>query len=351
MAKLNEGDVIEGIFTIGLGLYIAYGKIDKTKLNQIRTKIDPAMFENGRVKYKIAEKIKKQRTGKPADFFNVGIEIKLKPKSSSTAFGKQYEVLYKKSKDVGNIDIKINKLIAQIKTTSFIKKVDNAIDYFLKNNYGEIVNFTVIADGIAGESSGGEIKGDVTLEIYATRKGSTKKIFTEPLYFSLKSESVTVASLSPYRGMLDMAKSMNIKWNAEKDYGRLSKSFKGKAEQKAKFQMIRAMYLELVSRIQKKSSSPSFSKDMFNFLEKNIFGTDIPDVVDVTRAGVKEITKEYFDSLKENVTLKIKPQTGNSLVFIDSETKDPVFQIRTKLLEDRNEAKFYLEIGKGIYNK
>ena len=33
MAKLNEGDVIEGIFTIALSLYLAYGKVDKNELN------------------------------------------------------------------------------------------------------------------------------------------------------------------------------------------------------------------------------------------------------------------------------------------------------------------------------
>jgi hypothetical protein len=29
MAKLNEGDVIEGIFTIALSLHLAYGKVEK----------------------------------------------------------------------------------------------------------------------------------------------------------------------------------------------------------------------------------------------------------------------------------------------------------------------------------
>ena len=42
---------------------------------------------------------------------------------------------------------------------------------------------------------------------------------------------------------------------------------------------------------------------------------------------------------------------GNNLVFKTVGAGIPIFQIRTKLLENRNEAKFYLEVGKGIYRK
>ena len=38
MAKLNEGDVVEGLFTIGLALYLAYGKIDKKEFRRKFTK-------------------------------------------------------------------------------------------------------------------------------------------------------------------------------------------------------------------------------------------------------------------------------------------------------------------------
>ncbi|MFZ9885651.1 MAG: hypothetical protein ACO3ON_09390, partial [Ilumatobacteraceae bacterium] len=161
MAKLNEGDVIEGIFTIGLSLYIAYGKIDKNKLNKIRTTIDPMLFASGRVQQFVAKNITRQLPKKPADIFNVGFEMRLKPESVSGAFGKTYQVLYESSKDVGDIDNKINQLVRSIENTRFGKQAQSAIDQFLKNNKSELVDFIVVADGIAGESSGGEIKGDV----------------------------------------------------------------------------------------------------------------------------------------------------------------------------------------------
>ena len=184
MAKLNEGDVIEGIFTIALSLYLAYGKVDKTELNKIRTKIDTKMFSTGRFKYSVVENHMRQRGKNPPDFFNVGFEMRLKPESVVGAFDKEYEVLYKSSKDIGNINKKIDKLIQATTTANFVKRAAGAVNYFLDNNYGEVVTFMVISDGIAGEASGGELKGDVTLEVHAVRKGSTKKLIVGSLPFS-----------------------------------------------------------------------------------------------------------------------------------------------------------------------
>jgi len=348
MAKLNEGDVIEGIFTIALSLYLAYGKVNKTELNKIRTKIDTKMFTTGRFKYIVVQNHLRQKGKNPPDFFNVGFEMRLKPESVVGAFDKEYDILYKSSKDIGKIDKKIDKLIAALGTASFAKKAAGAVNSFLDNNYGEEVTFLVISDGIAGESSGGEIKGDVTLEVHAVRKGSTKKLAVGSLPFSLKSESVTVANLSPYNGMLDIADALGIKWTAKEDYIRLSKRFSGPVEQKAKFELIASMYNDLKTEIIKESSKPQFTKNALDFLSKSIFGSDLSDVVDVSSTGLKEITVEYFNNLRKTVQLTAT-LNGNNLVFKDKKTNLPIFQIRTKLIPRSNEAKFYLEVGKGIY--
>ena len=351
MAKLNEGDVIEGIFTIALSLYLAYGKVDKNELNKIRTKIDTKMFSTGRFKYSVVENHMRHRGKNPPDFFNVGFEMRLKPKSVVGAFDKEYEVLYKSSKDIGNINKKIDKLIEATSTANFVKKAAGAVNYFLDNNYGEVVTFMVIADGIAGEASGGKLKGDVTLEVHAVRKGSTKKLIAGSLPFSLKSESVTVASLSPYHGMLDIADALGIKWTAKEDYIRLAKPFLGPVEQKAKFELIISLYNDLKKEIVKESNKPQFTKNALDFLFKSIFGSDLADVIDVNSSGLKEITVEYFDNLRKTVQLTAV-SNGNNLVFKDKKTDVPIFQIRTKLRPPpANEAKFYLEVGKGIYAK
>lgn len=351
MAKLNEGDVIEGIFTIALSLYLAYGIVEKSKLNQIRTKIDTKMFNTGRFKYKVVEDHMRQRGKNPPDFFNVGFEMRLKPESIQGAFDKEYEILYKSSKDVGNINKKIDQLIKAVESASFSRRAGAAVDHFLNNNVGENVTFTVIADGIAGESSGGEIKGDVTLEVYASKKGGQQKIISGSLPFSLKSESVTVANLSPYRGMLDIAKAIGIQWDAEEKYVRLAKPFNGPTEQASKFALIKEMYDDLKNRMIKESIKPNFTNRALEFLGKSIFGSDLADVVDVQSGTVKEITVDYFNQLKKNITL-VAQSNGNNLVFADKKTNVPIFQIRTKLRPPpANEAKFYLEVGKGIYSK
>ena len=75
--KLNEGDVIEGIFTIGLALFIVDGKVDKLKLNKIRTQIDTKMFNTGRFKMTVATGITRKKGNRPPDIFNVGFEMRL----------------------------------------------------------------------------------------------------------------------------------------------------------------------------------------------------------------------------------------------------------------------------------
>jgi len=348
--KLNEGDVIEGIFTIGLALFIADGKVDKTKLNKIRTQIDTKLFNTGRFKMTIASGVTRSKGNRPPDIFNVGFEMRLKPESIVGAFGEEYDkVYYSSSKDIGNIDKKIDQLVKAIDYGSFSRRVTVAVNQFLDNNVGEVVDFNVIADGIAGESSGGAIKGDVSLEIYATARGKSKKIHGGTIPFSLKSESVTVANLSPYRGMLDIAEALNIKWDAKIKYERLSKPFTGPIEQKAKFEMITSMYNDLKKEIVLKSSSQSFTKDALSFLGKGIFGEDLADVVDIQKGKVKEITTNYFKEIEEKAILYVV-EKGNNLIFVDKKTQDPIFQIRTKLRPPpANEAKFYLEVGKGIY--
>jgi len=349
MAGYNEGDIIEGIFAIAIALYVRDDKIDKKKLNEIRTKIEPVEFDKGRVMVAIAKNVKKQYPGKPADTFNVNLEIRLKRASTGVAFGKDFKPVYTKSKDIGNIDKKIDSFIKSQNGSSWQTKIKAAKDKFLMNNVSEIVTFNVIADGIAGESSGGDIKADITLEIYAQTSKQKKSIFKEKISFSLKSESVTVANLSPYQGMKDIAEAFKLEWKDITKYEVLKRSAKTDTEKKQKFKTIEAMYTELKSLIKKNKAN--ISSKAYDFLSKSIFGSDMANVVDIQKGVVKEITPEYFNMLKNNVKLDVV-ENGNNLVFVDAKTKTPIFQIRTKLRPPpANEAKFYLEVGKGIYNK
>jgi hypothetical protein len=355
MAKLNEGDIIEGIFAIGLALYVADDKIDKNKLNQLRSKVEPAEFASGRAKIEVGKNIKKQHKIKPPDFFNVNLEIRLKTASVTGAFGKEYKVLYESSKDVGNIDKKINQLIASQNNANWAKRMSTAKNKFLDNNVGEIVTFDIIADGIAGESSGGEIKADIEVQIYATKKSGKERIFKERVGYSLKSESITVANLSPYNGMRDLADALGLKWQNIDKYKVIGQTARSAAEKDFKFAMIKEMYSELQGLILAEKSS--LSEKAYKFLEKSIFGSDMAQVVDIQKGNVKEISPEYFQELKKSTKLdvKIKGTKKDYIVFFDPKTDTPIFHLRTKLrpppaANGAGEAKFYLEIGKGVYD-
>lgn len=352
MAKVNEGDVMEGIFSIGLALYIAEGAIDKTKLNRLRTKIEPSVFSTGRVTLMVADSVNKRQSPNPADSFTVLAEIRLKPASVAGAFGKDFNKLYySKSRDIGKIDDKIDQLVKSVESSTFSNRVRALTQRFLANNKRDKVTFSVVADGIAGESSGGELKGDVTLNVYAETGKRRVLVQGGVIPFSIKSGSVTVANLSPYRGMLDIAEAMGIEWEGESKYERLSKPFTGAAELAAKFKLISKMYADLKTEVVKKSKgdTKAFSARCLDFLGKSIFGSDRASVVDIQENKVKEITPEYFDYLKKVVELVVQAK-GNNLVFVDKKSNQPIFQIRTKLRPPpANEAKFYLEVGKGIY--
>ena len=352
MAKINEGDVMEGIFSIGLALYIAEGKIDKTKLNRLRTKVDPSLFATGRVILTVADAVRRQQKPNPADTFTVTTEIRLKPASVTDAFGKDYnKIYYSKSRDIGKIDKKIDQLIKAVENGNFSSRVHALARRFLQNNKTEQVAFVVVADGIAGESSGGELKGDVTLNVYAQVGKRRVLVKGGVIPFSIKSGSVTVANLSPYRGMVDIAETLKVDWNGEDKFKRLSQPFTGSVEMKAKFKLITTMYKELKTAMVKESlkNPKAFSDRCLKFLGKSIFGSDSAAVVDIQENKVKEITPEYFEYLKDKVELVVQ-EKGNNLVFVDRKSKEPIFQIRTKLRPPpANEAKFYLEVGKGIY--
>jgi len=350
MGKINEGDVMEGLFAIAISVLLAEGKIEKTRINSIRSSIEPKMFAVGRFEYPVAKEVKVQKSSNPPDIFNVNLAVRLKEASVTGAYGKEYKMKYSKTSDIGNIGKKLDNLIesAHPQRSSYAKKLFDARDQFLKNNQGETVTFNVIADGIAGESSGGAVKGDVTVNIEAVSSKGKSNIFSQSIPFSLKSESVTVANLSPYDGMIDIAEAFGLKWKNVDKYAEIKKRALTPAEKKHKFKLIRMMYDELRKMILTNRSD--ISNRAYSFLQDAIFGKDLADVVDMQKSGVKEITYEYFQNLKKTTKLNVV-RNGENIVFRDSKTNVPMFQLRTKLLENRNEAKFYLEVGKGIYKK
>jgi hypothetical protein len=350
-AKFNEGDIIEGIVCLGMGLYLAYERIDKIKLNKLRTMINPNKFIDGREKLFI---VKNQKEG--LDYVTVECIIRLKASSTSAAYGKDYKILYKSDKDVGNIEKKINVLISSITNTSFGKRILQLKYKYIKNNINENLYFTILADGIAGETSGGEIKGDIDV-ILEIKNSKNEKIGRETIPFSIKSGSKTASNLSPYRGMIKFADAFNINKkfliDAKPGFEAPARSI---TEKEAINILIIELYDKLVDDIVKssKKNSKTFNEYAIKFISKEIFGSDLADLVDIETNKIKEITMEYFDAIN-NIFFLEAIKIGNQMKIVDkNDNKKVLFSIRVKLRVSSSgtaERKFYIETGNLLYKK
>jgi hypothetical protein len=351
MAKLNEGDVMEGIFAICLAELFANNTINKTKVNQWRRKIDPDIFRTGRSEIVVRE----FKDGRPQDNIKVTLIVRLKYESTNMAFGSNYEPLYAKSSDIGNIDRKIDNLITFTKThyQGLIKRTKES---YLKNNKSDKVDIVINADGIAGESSGGDIKGD--LEVNLTMNGV--KQLDRTLNFSLKSGSKTLANLSPFNGMMDILKRFGITLDNEIKYktvlGEQLVQARTPAEKKLKVDTIKDLYKDTLDSLEKSSSKPNFKDQAFELFKSMTFGSDLANVVDIDKTKIKEITVDYINQLQENTqSIDVRKQ-GDNLKFIIKPLNKELFQLRFKKRvvgagEDFQikELKFYVEAGPAAY--
>ena len=351
MAKLNEGDVMEGIFAIALAQLFAYDKIDKGKLNSIRSQIEPKMFQTGR--YQTV--VRKFSDGMPEDNIQVNLIVRLKYQSTMDAFGPNFEVLMEKSSDVGNIGTKINTLVnyTNAKYREKIRRIKNA---YLKNNQSDNVDITITADGIAGESSGGEIKGDLDVDVVI----NGKKYMDERLNFSMKSGSKTLANLSPFNGMMDMLRRFGIVLENEQRYrkilGETLATARTSQEKKLKVQTIKELYSDVKKGLSKLSSTPQLKAAAFQLFRDVTFGSDLADVVDVDKTKVKEITIENINELEKNTQSVETVLSGDNIKFKVNPGNKELFQLRFKNRSSEvngefniKELKFYVEAGKAAY--
>lgn len=351
MAKLNEGDVMEGIFAIALAELFAYGDISKARLNTVRSRIEPAMFNSGRY----STTIRKFTDGNPKDNIQVVLNVRLKFQSTQSAFGKNFELLLESGSDVGNINQKIDTLIAYT-NSAYRTKIQRVKESYLKNNKSDKVDIVITADGIAGESSGGEIKGD--LDVVVTINGKSQ--MNERLNFSMKSGSKTLANLSPFNGMMDIIKRFGISIEKEQEYRKILGETLAQArtpkEKQLKVKTIKQLYSDITQKLTTLNSNPQVKSAAFKLFRDVTFGSDLADVVDVDKNKVKEITVDHINELEKNTNdVNVSP-SGDNIKFILSPGNKELFQLRFKNRSgmingefDIKELKFYVEAGKAAY--
>jgi hypothetical protein len=347
--KINEGDVMEGIFSIACALYIAYGKIEKTKLNILRTKIEPAKFRTGRVSLEILkpESVKE-------DTLSVTLDIRLKPGSVTGAFGDDFALYVQKSTDIGDLNLKIDTLIRYASSSAYLKRLEQLKEKYINNKKSEVLKFNVVADGVEGEQSGGSIKGDVMISLEVEDRFG-KKLLSKPevVSYSIKSGSKTAANLSPYNGMLAIAKHFSVGYKYPEKYQNvLDRIAKTEQEKKAVNEAIQSMFNELRENLVRLGDK--VTDDAIEYIRYNVQGSDQAFLVDIGKSKIKEIPSERFQFLKmQGVKLKAV-KSGDLLKFVSTANPGLVlFGLRLKMRVSKSsgkvERKFYVETGNMLY--
>jgi len=342
---------MEGVFAIALAQLFAYDRIDKGKLNQIRAQIEPKMFQTGR--YETI--VRRFSEGNPKDNIEVKLIVRLKYQSTMDAFGPNFEIMLEKASDVGNIGRKIDTLISYT-NSKYRAKIKRIRDAYLKNNESDDVAITITADGIAGETSGGEVKGDLDVDVVI----NDKTYLDERLNFSMKSGSKTLANLSPFNGMMDILRRFNIQLTDEEKYrkllGEVLATARTPQEKKLKVQTIKELYSDVKKGLASLSSTPQLKQAAFQLFRDVTFGTDLAEVVDVDKTKVKEITLDGINKLEEETTSVEAVMVGDNIKFRLNPSNEVLFQLRFKNRSSSvngefniKELKFYVEAGKAAY--
>ena len=186
--------------------------------------------------------------------------------------------------------------------TKFFNDLKSAKHQYLKNSENDSVKWTVDADGIAGETSGGAIKQDVTIQIFA----NGQRILESELNFSLKSDSVSIHGGGIYNSMpeiFDMFKKlMPSRIDEGKKYLKSITTKKGHEETSK--DAINAIW-KLVGEGVPKSVDTKLSNHFWGILEKRLFGASGSyqgkmQLLEMNKKELREITKKQFTKLRES---------------------------------------------------
>ena len=313
MAKRNEGDIMEGIFSIGLADLFANNAVSRGRVNIVRAKIDTNLFQTGAFNYNYSSK----EVPPDPDIVAINLKVRLKQGSTWEAYGPEWKMMYDRVGDIGNLDMKITQIIETL-NTNYRERIVKAKNKWLTNNESDEVIVDIIADGQEGELTGGLVKGDVMVKINM----NGDNIIDEMMNFSLKSGSTTVAGLSPFKGLLDVMSQLGVKLpQRESRYrrllGDLLSSARSPAEKRAKVKLSGMFFTDVMNGIDaaSRNNPKAFKAGLFNVMKRATFGTDLANVIDVDKTTIKEITVDHINELEATTgNLRVeKAPSGYSL--------------------------------------
>ena len=358
LVEANEGDIAEGLFAIGLCLLLGgvSGKEFWNRFDSLRREINPDE------RYTKTIVGRKWSGGSPPDYLQVDLELKLKSAGScDIAFGKTC-LSFKKLPPT--LQKKMKTIERDLFNTSSVQKLLAARDEFLNNTEEEFVKILVLADGTAGESTGGKMKGDVGASI-SVGAGSIKNRDNIELIrqdaatvnWSIKSGSRTAGNLSPRAGMLALAKEFRMN-----DFIQEYKDSQDPKDRKDRFKFLSEMWNKFVDDLMKTPESKRFDNTAYKFITDQALGEDAASVLAVEAGGIKEFTRERIETIKNDKgrlrveEMKSAAAIPRTIIFLNvcpndesDDKKDRVFSLRIKV-EGTGEKlgkafKFMVEFG------
>ena len=330
---VNLGSVMEGIFAIAVGLIMCESDAPSRQLtganvNSIRRQVSSAMYTRAaytKVLFKGKQFRLKTIGSQPdyvPDFVTVTLKVSLKEGEVASAFGKKYFDNTKESV--------IQSLIGQVVTsaTKYKRDLRQAQDQYLLNNKPEKVDIIIVADGVGGELSGGDLKGDVAVNI--TINGTS--IMNRNLNYSLKAgktPSKTISNESPYKSMMRINETFNLGINTQQ-YAFLDGQARTPTEKFQKVKYITMLYNEVLDGLVESFKVGAGSAKAWDFLKKAAFGKDYAQVVSIGVGATYESSIEYINALQNRYPNLIAKKVGSNVKFYIQEINKPLFQIRFK---------------------
>ena len=248
------------------------------------------------------------------DFSQVELKVRVKEAETGDYYGEKLQKFLDEEKGEGESKDKIYNNLKQrmrtllkTKNKAFFKKLQSVKAKYLSNKESDVIHWIVDADGIAGETSGGDIKQDVTVTISA----DGTRVLEDELNFSLKASSKTIHGGGVYNSVPQIYE-MFQKFipPAEKKKAKLliDDIKKGSRQYNAKVSAD-ALWKLIGSSIEKKSthSKPyvQWTEDFWGLLEKRLFGKSTSyagdiQLVEMNAKEISEVTKEQFEKLKSS---------------------------------------------------
>jgi hypothetical protein len=251
------------------------------------------------------------------DFSQVELKVRVKEAETGAYYGPNLKKLLEDEKKKGKVkddkyyDIKKKMLfLINNNQTSFFRDLKNAKQKYLTNSKNDVVKWTVDADGIAGETSGGEIKQDVTIQILA----DGKRILKSELNFSLKSDSVSIHGGGIYNSMpeiFEMFEGLLPPSRVTEGKKYLKSITTKKGHEETSKDAINAVWRLVGDGIPAKENT-KLSDHFWSILEKRLFGSSTAyqgkiQLLEMNKDELREITQDQFKKLK-NSGVKLYPK-------------------------------------------